>query len=243
MHYTIGIIGFGSFGRFMASHLLPYANIIAYDPKASATGLESVTLLQEVDGLSQAQVIIFAVPLSGLPAACEQVKNHLRPDALVIDVTSVKEAPLAILKEHFPNHALLGTHPIFGPVSGKDGIAGMRIVVCDESCDETKKEKAIAFLRNQLLLEVIEMTAREHDEEIACVQGLTHFIGRALSAMNIPDSKIATRSYQHLQDLVALLKQDSFELFKTIENGNPYTKEVREEFVTTLKGLEDSLKN
>lgn len=228
---TFGIIGYGQFGRFMASHLEKHGEVRAYDPAGSPNTLESTV---------GADTLIFAVPVQSLEHAALAVVSHIGSNTLIVDVSSVKMKPLAILERVFPNHELLGTHPIFGPQSGKNGIAGLPIVITNHSFIPEHYQEARRFLKS-LELHVIERTAEAHDREMARVQGLAHFIGRALKGQNIEDYATATKSYRHLLELRDLLKDDSWELYQTIEKENPYAKDVREEFLAELLRLESLL--
>lgn len=49
------------------------------------------------------------------------------------------------------------------------------------------------------------MTPEEHDREMAYVQGISHFIGRALKHISIPDAPLATKSYEHMRELSELV--------------------------------------
>lgn len=225
----IAIIGYGQFGRFMAKHLRPFATIVpidvATDPKKIAT----------------CQVVIFAVPMPSLEMAIKRVRPHVSPTALILDVTSVKQAPLALLHTTFPTHEILGTHPIFGPQSGKRGIAGLPIVITNVSFSAQHYKNVKIFLAQTLKLKVIEQTATQHDNEMARVQALTHLIGRAITELDIASYATNTRSYTHLLELKELLKNDSWELFATIQNANPEAKEIRKAFQSTIESLEKRL--
>jgi prephenate dehydrogenase len=59
--------------------------------------------------------------------------------------------------------------------------------------------------------------------------------------MDIPDSPVATYSYRQLLKLRELIGKDSFELFKTIENGNSETLQIRQKFIANLNELETLL--
>ena len=233
MKRSIGIIGFGQFGRFVAAHLAPHATVLTYDTK------ESVNALLDV---CSSDLVLFAVPAQDLESACKVAAPHVRPTTLVADVCSVKVRPLETLQTHFPTHEILGTHPIFGPQSGKSGIKGLPLVLCNVSWTTKHYLAAKHFLTQDLGLTVIEKTPEEHDKEMARVQGLAHFIGRALLNLNIQDYDTSTASYHQLVELRDLLKDDSWELFKTIQNENPYAREVRAEFLETLASLEAKLK-
>lgn len=185
--------------------------------------------------------VIFAVPFDALPAAIASVQPYLKVTTLLLDVTSIKVAPLALLKEAFPHHEIIGTHPIFGPQSGKNGIAGLPIVLTNISATSERYTLVREFLQETLELRVIEQSAKQHDTDMADIQALTHFIGRALLRLNIKSHTTDTRSYEQLLELCNLLRFDSLELFKTIQNGNPHAKAVRDAFRAELDALESEL--
>lgn len=227
----IGIIGAGSFTKFIAPILEKYFEVKIYD----RSGVEKFSENENLDYL------IFSVPLQSIEEVCRKIQNHVSEKTILVDVTSVKVEPLKILKQHFLNNKILGTHPIFGPQSGKNGIEHLPIVLCNVSLPEDEYEKVKSFLEHDLKLKVIEKTPGQHDREMAYVQGLSHFIGRVLSIMDIQDYETGTKSYKQLIQLKELLQNDSWELYKTIQNGNIFTKEVRHEFLKTLMELEEKL--
>ncbi|MEK7471937.1 MAG: prephenate dehydrogenase/arogenate dehydrogenase family protein, partial [Patescibacteria group bacterium] len=64
---------------------------------------------------------------------------------------------------------------------------------------------------------------------------------RALAECKIKKSPFGTVAYSHLCEAVELLGGDSWELFETIELGNPYASKIRREFTTNLQKLEKKL--
>lgn len=233
----MGIIGFGQFGQFMATHLKPHTEVVACDIHESTDA--SLSTLEQV---SKCDIVIFAVPAQELENAVSAAVPYIAPGTLITDVSSVKVRPLQILQKHFPQNELLGTHPIFGPQSGKNGIVGLPIVLANVSWSPEHYEMIRLFFSQKLGLRVIERTPEEHDKEMAHVQGLAHFIGRAVSHLHIRDYETGTLSYHHLVELRDLLKDDSWELFKTIENENPYAQDVRKDFLETLHLLDEKLR-
>lgn len=227
----LAIIGYGQFGRFLAKHLRPHALITPFDKQTDPTKIKN------------AGVVIFAVPFADLPVAIQYFKPHISETAYIIDVTSIKVPVLDLLIKHFPQHHILGTHPIFGPQSGKHGIQKLPLVLCNVSVPTKEYCLLKQWLKKQLVLTIIEMTAEQHDEEMALVQGLTHFIGRAVTEMQIPSLTTNTKSYQHLIELQSLIGNDSWDLFLTIQNGNPKAASVRKKFLETLQSLDGRLGN
>lgn len=235
----VAILGYGQFGSFMSKHLTPYAEVLVYARSVVDVphGVRQVAL----DEACGADVVIFSVPMSSFEDVCKEVQGKIPPTTIIADVTSIKSRPLQLLSTYFPQHQILGTHPIFGPQSGKDGIEGLPIVLVQHTLNENIYTKIRTFFQTTLKLSVIEVTAEEHDVAMSHVQGLTHFIGRALSEMHISDTTLATQSYKQLLELVRLVGSDSWELFKTIENENPHASAVRGEFLKTLNNLNDRL--
>lgn len=227
----VAIVGYGQFGRFMAKHLRPYCTIVPIQRKTSA------------QKISACDIVIFAVPWSGLAEVVTKLKPHISSHAVIIDVMSVKQKPLALLTKAFKGHEILGTHPIFGPQSGKHGLTDLPIVLCNVSFTKKHYLAVKRFLRKTLKLKVIEQTAKKHDRDMAHVQGLTHFIGRAIVQMDIKSHATNTKSYEQLLELKNLIGNDSLELFKTIQKTNPEATKVRRNFQKQLHKIEKELSN
>ncbi len=235
----IGIIGFGAFGRFMARHLAPHFELVAADRRdlraeAAALGIGWGT----VADAAACDALVLAVPVPALASVVEQVRDALRPGALVIDVCSVKVRPFEILEAGLPPEVdILGTHPMFGPQSGRDGIVGLKVVACPHRTQRLPEVRR--FLERTLGLEVLEMTPERHDRQMAYIQGLTHWMAKALREITLPDLELATVAYRHMLQIEEILRDDSDELFLTIERDNPFAAEARRELIDRLAALEE----
>lgn len=241
---TMGILGFGSFGRFLTPYLMPYFNITVYDREPAAKkAAENMHIyhgtLQEA---INCQIIVIAVPVQYLESLLTEIYQDINPQALVLDVSSVKVEPLRMMSRYLPSgNSIIGTHPLFGPQSGKKGIDGLSIVLCPVHTKDINKLKY--FLSKFLDLKLLIRTPEVHDEQMAYVQALTHFIGRAINQMDIPGLELETPAYHYLIDIKKNLGQDSYDLFLTIENWNPYAKKIREHFIQELTKLNKALDN
>lgn len=243
----LGIIGFGNFSKFFTPHLRPhFASITVFDArdgfKSEAENLGVIGgTLQEV---LNKEIIILAIPVQYLEAFLQSSAQLFNPNALIMDVSSVKLKPIALMEQYLPKTCeIVGTHPLFGPQSGKNGIHGLNFVICPH---RQKKETIVSLtdlFQSKMQLRVLERTVDEHDKQMAYVQGITHFIGRALNRMDIPDVEQKTPAYQYLLDIKRNLGGDSWDLFLTIENENPCAKDVRDEFLTELVKLNTELES
>ncbi len=223
----LGLIGYGAFGRLTAKHLSEWFDILAYDPVAQPDGVARLTDLATT---AACPVVILAVPVEALAETLSAIGPHLRDGAVVIDVGSVKVLPARLMSEHLPAHVqAVGTHPLFGPQSARDGVAGLRIAVCPVRGDRPARRVA-AFCRHALKLKVFRVTPEDHDREAAMVQGLTHLISRVLLSMEPLPTRMTTVSFERIMQAVEMVRYDSPAVFRAIERENPFSAEVRNRF-------------
>lgn len=238
----IGIIGFGQFGQFMARHLAPFFDVAVCDTadlrhEAEKSGVR----WRDFETVAGKKIVVFAVPLGSLAAVLNRAVPFLRAGARCFDVCSVKIEPLRLMREILPETVeIIGTHPLFGPQSGRERIEGLRIALCPLRTG--KKEEIKRFLAEELKLKVFERSAEEHDREMAHVQALTHFVARALDELHVAESELATVSYEELMRAARLVSEDSWELFRTIQQGNPYAGAKRRAFIEKLIELENRVR-
>lgn len=237
----LGFIGFGNFGQFIMPYLTPYFNVTVFDTVdytqvAKKHGVKWGTLKEA----AEKDFVALAIPVQFLEPLLIEIKDYVKPKSLIFDLSSVKVKPVDLMLKHLPEYVeIVGTHPLFGPQSGKNGIAGLNMVICP--IRTTKSLNLSRFFSQELKLNVLERTPVNHDQQMAYVQALTHFIGRAINAMDIPDVEQKTPAYQYLLDIKRNLGQDSMNLFLTIELENPYAKQVRDGFIDELQKLNTTL--
>jgi prephenate dehydrogenase len=242
MTKTLGLLGCGAFGTFALRHLTPFFAVRVFDQHRDLTEVRAIYDV-EVASLERAagcDVVVLAVPVQKLDALSLEIAGLLKPGALVLDVASVKLKPTQILGRNLPQTVdIVSTHPLFGPQSGKNGIAGLNIAVCPVRGDRTRA--VIRFLEQRLQLNVIETTAERHDRELAYVQGLTHLIAKILADIELKDIRQTTRTYELLMQSVEIVRYDSEELFLAIEGENPFVGEAKERFFDAARRLEARL--
>jgi prephenate dehydrogenase len=237
----IGIIGFGSFGQFIHQFLTPYFEISIYDTHLSKSVIGKFKINNtSIDDVTNVDVLILCVPVQFLEDTLIKIKGKVKKETLVVDVSSVKIKPIELMLKHLPHDVdILGTHPLFGPQSGANGIIGLNMVLCPVRLNKIRFRFVKQFLKDELELNLLDRTAEVHDKQMAYVQALTHFIGRAVNEMDIPDIEQKTPAYQFLLDIKKNLGKDSLDLFLTIERENPYSEEVLGGFMTELKRLKE----
>ena len=228
---SIGIMGFGAFGRLMARHLQPHFALRVCDPAnapiadAAGKGLQPATSAE----VATCDIVILAVPVPAIPEAIAALRPHLRAGAIVLDVGSVKIGPARAMQAELPEDIeIIGTHPLFGPQSARNGLAGLKIALCPVRGGSTPR--IAAFLRRVLRLKVIVTTADAHDREVAMVQGLTHLIAKILVRMEPLPRTMTTASFDLLMQATEMVRYDAPNVFMAIERANPHAKAVRDRF-------------
>lgn len=241
-HKTLGIIGFGAFGRLMAQHLHPHFQVRAYDPAFPPGPFSAMpeTMLTSLDGAASCSIVVLAAPVGSFEEVVRAIRPLVRPGALVLDVGSVKKLPAEIMRRGLPENVdIVATYPLFGPQSARDGIAGLKVAVCPIRGDQGPR--VAAFLRGVLGLNAILTTPERHDREAAMVQGLTHLIAKVLVQMEPLPKRLTTKSFDLLLEAIDMVRYDAPEVFEAIERTNPYSGEVRRRFFDLASALDAEL--
>lgn len=229
---SLGLIGFGAFGRLTARHLARWFDIRVHDPAAP----ESVSLAEA----AACSFVVLAVPVAALESTVAAIAPLLRPGTLVLDVGSVKCLPAEVMRAGLPAHVeIVATHPLFGPQSAKNGLAGLKVAVCPVRGPRARR--VAAFLRRALALKVYLTTPEDHDREAAMVQGLTHLIAKVLVRMEPLPERMTTRSFDLIMEAVGMVRHDAPAVFEAIERLNPYAGEVRRRFFALAAELDGEL--
>lgn len=232
---SVGIVGAGSFGLFLAEHVSNQCQVKVYS--RSGKGGQWSASLQTV---AACDYLILSIPLEAYETLLDELGPLLASNTVIVDVCSVKEAPTDLIRKKLPNRALVATHPLFGPESASDSLEGHTLVLCTDVSDPAALEVVSVFGKS-LGLDEVRMTAAEHDEEMAVVQGLTFFIARALRETGIHEQKLQTPTFKRLLYLAEIDTHHSDDLFETIQKGNSRTAAIRQKFIDSIDELNATL--
>jgi len=163
--------------------------------------------------ITRADVVLLSVPIDSFEAAVSGLAQYIRPGQIVVDITSIKAMPVAIMHKYFKNNLILGTHPMFGP---RIRSISKRNFVLTPTKDEenTLAQKVKNYLVSRGA-NVTVMKPEEHDELMSVVLGLSHFIA-LVAADTLADFKdmnklesISGLTYKKLLTLIdSVLSQD-----------------------------------
>ncbi|MCH7527715.1 MAG: prephenate dehydrogenase/arogenate dehydrogenase family protein, partial [Planctomycetes bacterium] len=190
-----------------------------------------------------ADVVIVSVPITVTEQVIREVGPHVRADALLTDVTSIKQGPVKAMMDS-TSASVLGMHPTFGP--GVHSLQGQRVVICAGRGREWGD-----WMRKMLTargLVITEATPEQHDRTMAAVQVLTHFQtqvhGLALARLGVPlHESLEFTSPAYLMELYVAARHfaQAPELYGPIEMMNPRTGEVTSAFASAAKDLGEIL--
>ncbi len=234
--YTIAIIGgHGRIGRVMARLFGDLGHRLLL--------VDTDTSLRAEEAAAVADVVVVSVPIDVTDAVIRAVGPHVREDALLMDVTSLKEAPLQAMLE-VTGASVVGTHPMFGP--SVHTLQGQRVVICRGRGDTWADWLAQSFSARGLV--ITETTATQHDRAMSVVQVLTHFQtqvqGLTLSRLGLPLAEtLPFTSPAYLLELYVAARHFAQDpaLYGSIGMRNPRTADITAAFGQSVQDVADIL--
>ncbi len=199
------------------------------------------TTLRAAEAAAMADVTVISVPIDATADVIAAVGPHVREEALLMDVTSIKEAPIAAMLSA-TRGSVLGTHPMFGPTV--HSLQGQRVVLCRARGDTWADWVSQSFTARGLI--VSETTAAQHDRAMSIVQVLTHFqtqvLGVTLARLGVPLSEtMPFTSPAYLLELYVTARHFAQDpaLYGPIEMRNPQTSAVTGAFGAAVRDVAD----
>lgn len=195
------------------------------------------------DAAAVADVVVISVPIDVTEQVIREVGPRVRPEALLMDVTSVKSGPVRAMLES-TSASVVGTHPMFGP--SVHSVQGQRVVVCRARGDHWAQWVSEMFSARGLA--VVEATPAHHDRMMATVQVLTHFQtqvhGLTLARLGAPLAEsLRFTSPAYLMELYMGARHfaQSADLYGPIEMRNPETPSVTDAYLHAAREVADIL--
>jgi len=231
---TIAIVGGkGGIGQLMASLFADLGHAVMI--------VDIDTALTAERAASVADVIVLSVPIDITCEVIREVGPHVRDDALLMDVTSIKQVPMDAMLGAC-RASVIGTHPLFGP--SVHSLQGQRMVLTPGRGDEWLSWCRTMFGARGLQL--VETTPETHDRMMSIVQVLTHFstevLGRAMQRLGVDvEETLSFTSPVYLLDLLMTARHfgQSSALYGAIQSTNPATPEVMQTFIAAAEELRD----
>ncbi|MCS6808484.1 MAG: prephenate dehydrogenase/arogenate dehydrogenase family protein [Bacteroidota bacterium] len=244
--HSVGIIGYGRFGRLLAHSLCEDFKIRVFEPYQACEDTKSHISFCSLQDTVRADCVFLCVPITVFSLVVQEIATCVPQGTPVADVCSVKLYPSSVMRKHLrPRVPILPTHPMFGPVSAQNGWADLPFVFCPEN-DATKQEIAVLEFWKQYVAKrhrarPVVMSADEHDRITAYNLCLTQLLGRVLGNLGLQPSPIDAQSFKHLLFMKDMSYSDSLELLIGMHRFNPYAQEMRRRLRDELESIEQIL--
>ena len=233
----IGIIGYGRFGPIMQCLLEPEHKVFFYDTN---TTLHREVKFKPLTEIVQLPTLVLAVPIGQIERTLQKIASQLQAKT-IIDVCSVKQHPTQLMLKYLPAETQIITmHPMFGPDSYNSNQQQNMMMYPVRARAELFQQWQEYFRGKHIHISV--MTPKQHDQDIALSQNLTHLIGRILGELTLQDSAIATTGYRSLQKIVEQTCNDSWELFADMMQYNRYSRKMLAQLVDASDKIITKLK-
>ncbi|HCT56171.1 MAG TPA: bifunctional chorismate mutase/prephenate dehydrogenase [Gemmatimonas aurantiaca] len=229
---TVAIIGgHGKIGRLVARLFADVGHQLLI--------VDTDTVLRGAEAAAAADVTVISVPIELTERVIREVGPHVRAESLLMDVTSIKEAPMRAMLES-TTASVVGTHPMFGP--SVHTVQGQRVVVCRGRGDTWADWVSRTLAARGLV--VTETTPEQHDRAMSVVQVLTHFqtqvLGLTLARIGVPLAEtMPFTSPAYLLELYVAARHFAQDpaLYGSIEMRNPRTGDVTAAFGAAVQEL------
>ncbi|MGC9527659.1 MAG: prephenate/arogenate dehydrogenase [Limnospira sp.] len=169
--------------------------------------------------MAQADLIFICTPLSAIAPTVEQLVDHLKPNAILTDVGSVKTPVVRTLSPLWPN--FVGGHPMAG--TAESGIeaaqfhlfAGRPYVVTPTETTPPAAVREVVAIAEALRSRVYSCSPEAHDRAVAWISHLPVMVSAALVA------SVAGETDPEVLDLARKLASSGFRDTSRVGGGNP----------------------
>ncbi len=164
---------------------------------AAAPYLDRVTA-DLAEAVAEADLVILAAPVQAILQLLPVVAAHMRPNALLLDLGSVKAPIVNVMRTLPPGIAAIGGHPMCGKetsgfaAADADLYAGCTFALCE--CDRaTPDQRRLAETLAQTLDSLpLWINAALHDRAVAAISHLPYLLSMALVAQAADDAERET---------------------------------------------------
>jgi prephenate dehydrogenase len=248
----IAVIGAGKMGVWFAKFFeaKKHEVILADRKKEQLEYLKDVpvdltTNFQEA--VCDADQIYLCVSISAIEDVVKTISPVLHSGQVVMDICSIKEAPVKTMHQYIKEATVLGTHPVFGP--GSNGVKHKAYILTPTNPVEEKFAAEFKKWLEQEEANVFVMSPKKHDELMSVVLGLPHFLGLVacetlLEQKNLAETKqVAGTTYRMLFTLAEATALETPDLYATVQTNLSEIGEIEDLFMSKAQELLTLIKN
>ena len=200
-----------------------------------------------VEAVKEADMVAVSTPIQATPKIVLEVAPHLKKEAILFDLASIKKDVLpALEKAQTYNIHALSLHPMFGP--GAKTVKNKNILVIPV----TRKTEVLDVVLKPFLLDgakiVFVEDAETHDKTVALTLALPHFLnmvfGGVLASTGIEIEKIKSfggSTFRFQLMLTEEVFQEDPKLYAEIQTNNKYFPQILEKLVRQVEELKKTV--
>ena len=224
----LAIIGLGLIGSSIARAVkerLPDVMVTGHDASADVRdiartlGLCDAVIDDAAVAVTDADLVILAVPVGGMAAAATAMASGLGKDTIISDVGSSKASVAEALAKALPGHIVIPAHPVAGtensgPAAGFASLFdGRWCIITPDAEAPADAVAALTAFWEALGAKVDVMDAAHHDMVLAVTSHLPHLIaytivGTASELEEVTESEVIKYSAGGFRDFTRIAASD-----------------------------------
>ncbi|MEO1052235.1 MAG: prephenate dehydrogenase [Bacteroidota bacterium] len=162
-----------------ADHVIGVDKDINHCEEALALGLINEVLPLE-EAVKEADLIILAIPVDAAANLIAHVLDHIKEGAIVTDMGSTKSNICSKARQHPRRGRFVAAHPIAGTENTGPEAAfnslfqGKVSIICEQDASDEDALACVEEMYSHAKMNLVYMTAAEHDKHLAYVSHLSH---------------------------------------------------------------------
>ena len=248
----IAVIGAGKMGVWFAKFFLSKGyDVILADRKKAKLEAQKDLLVDLTtnfeEAVQDADQILICVSINAMEEVSKAISPSVHEGQVVMDICSIKEAPVITMHKYLKGATILGTHPVFGP--GSNGVKHKAYVLTPTNAKEQEFAEQFKQWLEKEEAHVFIMTPKKHDELMSVVLGLPHFLGLVacetlLEQKNLSETKkVAGTTYRMLFTLAEATALETPDLYASVQTNLANLGEIEDLFMAKAQELLTLIKN
>ena len=202
---------------------------------AQGFGMAGLDLpMEDLSSLAKARLVILCVPVPAIEEVLHKICPAMNPQAVLCDITSVKERPVACMLKGWPGD-VVGTHPLFGPVH--DYLDDLPVaMVRTERCSDAGYALACSFFSG-LGYRLFDTDAATHDKAMARIHNINFVTSLAFCAQTSLDTSLndfITPSFMRRLAAAKKMLTEDAAMYSYLFEANPYSQQAVRQFSAIL---------
>jgi len=248
----VAVIGAGKMGVWFAKFFLSKDyDVILADRKKEKLEKQKDLLVDLTtnfeEAVHDANQIFLCVSINAMEEVVKAISPAIHEGQVVMDICSIKEAPIKTMHQYLKGAIVLGTHPVFGP--GSNGVKHKAYVLTPTNVKEREFAEQFKKWLEKEEAHVFIMSPKKHDELMSIVLGLPHFLGLVACETLLEQKdlfetkKVAGTTYRMLFTLAEATALETPDLYASVQTSLPELEKIEDTFMAKAQELLTLIKN